>query len=71
MHLGDYLYSQVEPLTSIAAEKLTWRLLLTIRLRLTVQMASHERKHNAHRAEIGVCQWYTYISRVKSPQNVC
>ena len=77
MHLGDYLYSPVEPLTSIAAEKSTWRLLLTIRSRLTVQMAGHERKHNTRRAEIGdcvsgrLCQWYIYISTVESPQNVC
>ncbi len=55
MHLGDYCYSQVEPLTSIAAEKPTLRLLLTIRSRLTVQLAGHERKHNARRAEIGGC----------------
>ena len=50
MHLGDYHYSQSEPLTSIAAERC---LLLTTRSRLTVQLASHERKHNACRAEVG------------------
>ncbi len=34
--------------------------------------AGHERKHNACRAEVGGCiSGYTYISRVKSPQNVC
>jgi len=46
--------------------------LLTIRARLTVPTAGHERKHNACRAEIGGCvSGFTYISRVKSPQNVC
>ena len=45
---------------------------MAVRLRLTVQTAGHERKHNACRAEIGGCvSGYTYISRVKSPQNVC
>ena len=33
--------------------------------------AGHERKHNACRAEVGGCvSGYTYISRVKGPQNV-
>jgi len=46
--------------------------LLTVRARLTVLMAGHESKHNACRVEIGGCvSDYTYISRVKSPQNVC
>jgi len=37
-----------------------------------VPTAGHERKHNACRAEIGGCvSDYTYISRVKGPQNVC
>ena len=44
-------------------------LLLTIRSRLTVQMAGHKRKHIARRAE-ELCQWCTYISRVTAPQNV-
>ena len=41
-------------------------------MRLTVLTAGHERKHNACRADIGGCvSGYTYISRVKSPQNLC
>jgi len=40
--------------------------LLTVRARLTVPKAGHERKHNASRADIGGCvSGYTYISRVK------
>ena len=39
---------------------------------MKVLTAGHERKHNACRAEVGGCvSGYTYISRVKSPQNVC
>ena len=35
-------------------------------------MTGHERKHNACRADFGVCvSGYTYISRVTSLQNVC
>ena len=36
---------------SVAAEKPSWHLLLTIRSRLTVQMAGHVHKHNALRPE--------------------
>ncbi len=54
MHLGEYCYSQVELLKSIAAGKPIQRLLLIVRSMLTVQLAGHERKHNACRAEIGV-----------------
>jgi len=46
--------------------------LQTVGARLTVPPAGHERKHKACRAEIGGCvSGYTYISRVKGPQNVC
>ncbi len=39
----------------------------TVRLKLTVLTAGHERKHNACRAEIERCiSAYTYISRVKA-----
>jgi len=50
---------------SKAAEKNhSWRLLLTVRARLTVLTASRERKHNACRAEIGVClSGYTCINK--------
>ena len=37
-----------------------------------VQMASHERKHSACRADIGGCVYgYAFISRVKFLQSVC
>ncbi len=57
MHLGDYCYNQLELLASIAADQV-----MTVRLRLTVQMAGHERKHNTRRAEIGGCASGTPIS---------
>ncbi len=68
-HASRRLYLQswrVESLT----EKLLWqqqrRLLLTVRTRLTVRTAGHERKHVACRADIGGCvSGYTDISRVK------
>jgi len=63
---------RADPLTDKLLSQQTWRMLLTIRARLTVPTAGHERKHNACRAEIGGCvSGFTYISRVKSPQNVC
>jgi len=68
-----YLQSwRVEALTEKLLRQQSWRLLLTVRARLTVPTAGHERKHNACRADIGGCvSGYTYISRVKSPQNAC
>jgi len=68
-----YLQSwRVEALTEKLLRQKSWRLLLTVRARLTVPTAGHERKHNACRADIGGCvSGYTYIRRVKSPQNVC
>ena len=63
---------RADPLTDKLLSQQTWRMLLTIRARLTVPTAGHERKHNACRAEIGGCvSGYTYISKVKSPQSVC
>ncbi len=72
MHLGGYIYSHVEMLKSKAAEKQTCGLSPAVRSRLTVPTAGHERKHNACRAEVGGCvSGYTYIRRIRSPQNVC
>ncbi len=43
-------------------------MLLTVRARLTVPTAGHERKHNACRAEIGgYVSGYTCINRVHAP----
>ncbi len=39
MHLGRYAYSHVELLTLKAAKKQPWRLLLTVKSKLTVQTA--------------------------------
>ncbi len=48
-----------------ASEQISQRLLLTVRSRLTVLTAGHERKHNACKAETGGCvSDYTHISRV-------
>jgi len=68
-----YLQSwRVESLTEKLLRQQPWRLLLTVGARLAVPTAGHERKHNACRADIGGCvSGYTYISRVKSPQNAC
>ena len=69
LHLQSW---RVESRTEKLLRQQSWRLLLTVRARLTVPTAGHERKHNACRADIGGCvSGHTYISRVESPQNVC
>ena len=67
MHLGGHIYSKLcKSADGKAAEKHVAS--VTVRSRLTVLTAGHEREHTASRAEIGGCvSSYTYISRMRKP----
>ena len=54
MHLGGYLYSRVELLTSKGAEKTTVASAADCEVEADSLTAGHERKHNACRAELEV-----------------
>ncbi len=54
MHLGDYHYSQVEPLTSIAAEKINVASAADYKIEAgSPDGWRHERKYSASRAVVG------------------
>ncbi|DBA78064.1 TPA: hypothetical protein ACH3X2_008039 [Trebouxia sp. C0005] len=71
MHLGGYLYSRVELLTSKGAEQTTVASAADCEVEADSLTAGHERKHNACRAELEVALAVIPISEENEALRIC